>query len=238
MTGWQIGIVVAVTAIGAFVQGSVGFGHNLIAAPILALVDDAFVPGPAIVSATVLTVLMVVRDRRGLHLGEIRYALIGRVPATVLAAFTVALLPERTLAILFAVLVLAAVAITASGAHVRPTRNTLIVAGAVSGYMATSTSIGGPPMAMVYANEDGRRMRGTLAGYFLVGSFLSVAALIPAGGLGRAEVGLTLVAIPGVIIGFFASAMGVRRLDAGRTRPAILAVSALAAVSVLIKTLV
>ena len=237
MSTWQVVIVLLVSALGAFVQGSVGFGHNLIAAPFLALVDERFVPGPAIAAATVLTLLMAVRDRRDLHLGEIRTAMIGRIPATLLAAATVALLPARPLAVLFAVLVLAAVAITASRVRLRPTRNTLLVAGALSGYMATATSIGGPPMAMVYANEHGRRMRGTLAGYFLIGAFFSIAALAVTGSYGTDEIRLTLVAVPGVVAGFAVSAGGARWLDAGRTRPAVLTVSALAALSVLAKTL-
>ena len=237
MTAWEIAIVLGVSLVGAFVQGSVGFGHNLIAAPVLALVDGRFVPGPSIAAATVLTLLMAVRDRRDLHLGEIRIAMIGRIPATVLAAATVALLPARPLAILFALLVLAAVAITASSTRLRPTRNTLLAAGALSGYMATATSIGGPPMAMLYANEEGPRMRGTLAGYFLLGSVVSLLALAVAGSFGTTEVGLTAVAAPGVVLGFLLSGAGARRLDAGRTRPAVLAVSAVAALSVLGKAL-
>lgn len=236
MTFWQLGIILGISAIGAFVQGSVGFGHNLIAAPVLALVDGRFVPGPAIAAATVLTALMAVRDRHGLDLGEIRTAIIGRIPATILAAATVALLPPKALAVLFAVLVLFGVALTASRIRLRPTSRTLLVAGGLSGYMATATSIGGPPMALLYANEEGRRMRGTLAGFFLVGSFLSIGALAVAGSFGRAEVGLSLIAAPGVAAGFLASSFGARFLDAGRTRPAVLAVSAVAALSVLAKT--
>lgn len=237
MTAVELAIVVAVCAAGAFVQGSVGFGLNLIAAPVLALVDERFVPGPAIAAAAVLTGLMAVRDRHGLHLGEIRIALVGRIPATILAAATVALLPERGLAVLFACLVLLAVGIIASGVHVRPTRSTLVGAGALSGYMATATSIGGPPMAMLYANEEGRRMRGTLAGFFLVGTFLSLSALAVAGEFGVEEIRLSLLVVPGIILGYLASGAGARRLDAGHTRPAVLTVSAVSAVLVLVDAL-
>jgi uncharacterized protein len=234
VTAWQLVVVFGVSAIGAFIQGSVGFGHNLVAAPVLALVDERFVPGPAIAAAVVLTGLMAVRDRRGLHLGEVRTAMIGRLPATALAAATVAVLPRSAMALLFAGLVLVAVALTASGLRVRPTRTTLVVAGGLSGYMATSTSIGGPPMAMLYAHEEGRRMRGTLAGFFLVGSFISIAALAVAGSFGATEVVLSLIAAPGVLVGFLVSAVGARRLDLGHTRAAVLTVSALAAVSVML----
>ncbi len=236
MSGWGIALVVIATTVGAYVQGSVGFGHNLIAAPAMAFVDERLVPGPAILGATLLTALMLVRDRDGVHLGEVRTALIGRVPATVLAAVTIAYLPERGLAILFAVLVLGAVGMSASGVHLRPTPRRLLAAGALSGFMATTTSIGGPPMAMLYANEDGRRMRGTLAGFFLVGSFLSIAALIVTGTFDGESLRLSAIQVPGIVVGFTASAGGARRLDAGHTRVAVLAVSVLGAVSVLAKT--
>ncbi|MDE0803279.1 MAG: sulfite exporter TauE/SafE family protein [Acidimicrobiales bacterium] len=237
MSGWGIALIVVATMTGAFVQGSVGFGHNLIAAPAMAFVDDRLVPGPAILGATVLTGLMLIRDRHGVHLGEVRTALIGRVPATIVAALTVAYLPDRSLAVLFAVLVLVAVAISATGVHLRPTSSRLLGAGALSGFMATTTSIGGPPMAMLYANEDGRRMRGTLAGFFLVGSFLSVGALVVAGEFGAESLRLSLLQVPGIVAGFVASTLGARRLDAGHTRTAVLGVSVLGAGSVLVKTL-
>ncbi len=237
MSGWGIALVIGATVLGAFVQGSVGFGHNLIAAPAMAFVDDRFVPGPAILGAMMLTALMLVRDRNGVHLGEVRTALLGRVPATVLAAATVVFLPERGLAVLFAALVLVAVGISASGVHLRPTPPRLFGAGALSGFMATTTSIGGPPMAMLYANEEGRRMRGTLAGFFLVGSFLSVGALVAAGQFGVESARLSMLQAPGIVVGFAASTFGARHLDAGHTRPAVLAVSVVGAVSVLAKTL-
>ncbi len=234
-----IGIVavLVVAAIGAFVQGSVGFGHNLVAAPVYALVDERFVPGPAIASAGVLVILVALRDRRGLHLGEVGTALIGRVPGTLLAAVAVALLPATGLAVFFAFTVLVAVAITAWGAGVRPTRTTLIGAGALSGFMGTATSIGGPPMAMLYAGEEGRRMRGTLAGFFITGIVMSLVALVATGSFGAEEARLSLLPVPGIVVGFAFSAWGARRLDAGHTRPAVLAVSAVSAVSVLAKTL-
>lgn len=92
-------------------------------------------------------------------------------------------------------------------------------------------------MAMLYANEEGRRMRGTLAGFFLVGSFLSVGALVVAGSFDGESVRLSLLQVPGIAAGFVASTIGARRLDAGHTRPAVLAVSVVGALSVLAKTL-
>lgn len=80
-------------------------------------------------------------------------------------------------------------------------------------------------------------MRGTLAGFFLVGTFLSLSALAVAGEFGVEEIRLSLLVVPGIILGYLASGAGARRLDAGHTRPAVLTVSAVSAVLVLVDAL-
>ena len=82
-------------------------------------------------------------------------------------------------------------------------------------------------MAMLYASQTGRYLRGTLAGFFLVGIGMSLTALVATGSFGVEELRLALLPIPGIAVGFAVSTHGARYLDAGRTRPAILAVSAL-----------
>ncbi|MDQ3385935.1 MAG: sulfite exporter TauE/SafE family protein, partial [Actinomycetota bacterium] len=46
MSAWGSALVIVAVLVGALVQGSIGFGLNLIAAPVLALVDPDLVPGP------------------------------------------------------------------------------------------------------------------------------------------------------------------------------------------------
>lgn len=237
MTTLDILIAVVAVGVGAFVQGSVGFGMNLIAAPVLLLVDERFVPGPAIAASTVLVILVAVRDRRGLHLGEVATAMWGRVPATILAGITIAVLPARPMAIVFAVLVLVSVGIVASGVRLEISNRNLVIAGALAGYMGTATAIGGPPMAMLYADEQGTRLRGTMSGFFLAGSVITIAVLMAAGELGSDDAGRIAVLVPSTVLGFAASGVGSRYLDRGRTRPAVLAVSGLAAVSVLVRSM-
>ena len=61
-----------------------------------------------------------------------------------------------------------------AGARYRP--DNLVAAGAVSGVMGTATSIGGAPMALIWQGHQGRRLRGTMSAFFMVGSAISVAA--------------------------------------------------------------
>jgi uncharacterized membrane protein YfcA len=103
--------------------------------------------------------------------------------------------------------------------------------------MATAAGLGGPPVALVYQRQPGLRLRGTLAAYFIVGTVFSLVALAWAGRFGIEEMRLSGLLIPGTVLGYFLSRPAAAYLDGGRTRAAVLAVSALAAVSVIVAVL-
>ncbi len=67
---------------GAAVQGSVGFGLNLLAAPLLVLIDARLVPGPVLVAAIALVAVMSWRERHAIDFGGLRWALLGRLAGT------------------------------------------------------------------------------------------------------------------------------------------------------------
>lgn len=229
--------VAVAVLLGAVVQGSIGFGLNLIAAPVLALVDPTLVPGPAIVIAFVFTLLQVVRERRSIDLSSVRWAFLGRLPGSAVGALAVAVLSPRALSLGIAAAVGLAVAVTASGVHVAPTRTILLGAGALSGLMGTASSIGGPPMAMALHGTGGASMRGTLSAFFLLGSALSVAVLSAVGEFGTGDVVASAVLLPPLVVGFLASRLVAPHVDAGRLRAAVLVVSSLAALSVVASAL-
>src|SRR3979409_692120 len=95
------------TGIGACAQGLVGFGANLIAAPILVLIDDRFAPGPINIASALLNILLVLRARRARLPSDplVRFAMVGEVPGTILAGVVLSVLAARGLSIAFAVLV-------------------------------------------------------------------------------------------------------------------------------------
>jgi uncharacterized membrane protein YfcA len=227
-----------VVAVGACIQGSVGFGLNLVAAPVLAVIDPRLVPGPALVAALVLTLLVAVRDRASVDVRGIGWAFGGRVPGTVAGAAAVALLPGRRLELAFACAVLLAVALSAHGWHLPRTRATLFGAGALSGLMGTVSSIGGPPMALVYQRSPGAELRATLSSFFVVGAALSIGMLALVGRFGWTELRASAFLLPALGVGFFASRYTAHLLDRGLVRPAVLVLSAGAALAVLVRALV
>ena len=229
-----LALVVGALLVGAVVQGSIGFGLNLIAAPVLALVDPDLVPGPAIVLAFVLTLLVAGREWRDVDLRDVQWAFLGRIPGSLAGAAAVAVLSPRSLSLAIGVTVLVAVAITATGFHVTPTRSVLVGAGAVSGLMGTASSIGGPPMAMALHGSGGAAMRGTLSAFFVLGTVVSVLLLVAVGEFGTSDVVASVALLPPVLVGFAASRFVAPHVDGARLRTGVLVLSTLAAASVIV----
>jgi uncharacterized protein len=235
VSGLDIAIATLAVAVGACAQGVLGFGLGLVAAPVLAMVDTDLVPGPLLFVGVPLTVMVALRERGSLDFHGVRWALVGRIPGTVAGAVAVSALPERPLAILLALVVLTAVLLSLGGWRVRPTPGTLVTAGTASGFMGTATSIGGPPMAIVYQRRAGPELRATLAAYFLVGAAFSLALLAVAGEFRGPELVHGLVLLPGVLVGFACSRLAAPLLDRGYTRAAVLSFSSASALALLIQ---
>ena len=235
MTPADFAVVIIAMGIGAVLQASVGYGMALIAGPCLVLIDPRFAPGPLLASSVVLSLLMANREKQSIDLWGLKWALAGRIPSAFLGAAILAAIPEEYMIVTFGGLVLLAVAMSASGLRFPPGKVVLLSAGVLSGLMGTIASIGGPPVALVYQDAPGDRLRATLSGYFIVGAVISIIALAGIGRFGMAEVWLSLVLLPSVLAGFALSSRVVPLLDRGYTHTAVLVVAALSGLVVIIQ---
>ncbi|GLU48990.1 sulfite exporter TauE/SafE family protein [Nocardiopsis ansamitocini] len=197
-------VLIAGTAVllGALVQSGAGLGLGLIAAPVVSMLDPSLMPGSMLVATAVLPMLTIGSEWRHVDFRGVSWALAGRMVGTVAGVWVVAVLSPRTLGIAVGILVLVAVALTVSTVRLRPTPRTLSVAGTISGVTGTATSIGGPPIALVYQHETGPRVRATLGGYFIVGALVSLVALAVGGQLQLRELLVGCVFVPFTIAGF------------------------------------
>ncbi|SEH47945.1 hypothetical protein SAMN04489835_0288 [Mycolicibacterium rutilum] len=228
ITGYVI--VAATILLASALQASIGFGIGLLSAPIIALVDPGLIPGTLIMIATLVTLLVVVRERESIDLHGTGWALLGRVPGTIAGALLLLVLPARGLAIMLAGVVLAGVAMTSFGWIPAARRRNVVLAGAASGVLGTATAIGGPPMALVWQRNEGARLRGTMSGFFLVGSLLSIAALAATGAVTGHTLVMFAVFVPAALAGYVVSRGLNRVLDPNRLRWVAIVVSALGAV--------
>lgn len=218
---------------GACLQGVAGYGIGTLSAPLLFLISPAFLPGVMIVNAVLLNILMLMRNRTSITLRPVRYAIGGSLIGIALASVTLTALTPRGFELAFGAIILLAVSLSVVGLKPQLSAGNSLVAGGVSGYMGTITAVGGPPMALIYQNENGPRVRANLSAFFVFSSLATVAALVPAGYIGVEELKLVLLTFPGVVIGFWLSKFLIHRLPFDALRPIILAIAGLAGVSAL-----
>jgi uncharacterized protein len=237
MTTWAVFAVLAVAVTtGGVVQGAVGLGLGLVAAPVATLVDPDLMPGVMLWLAAAYPVLTLAREGRSTDWRGLTWAFAGRLPGTVLGVAVVAVVSARLLSLLVGLVVLVAVVLTWQVVALPMRWDVLVGAGVVSGVMGTATSIGGPPLALVYQHVTGARLRATMATYFFVGALLSLLGLAFVGELDAVDGLWALGLAPFLVLGFLLADTVRRHVDAGRTRGAVLSVCAVSAVALVVRS--
>lgn len=231
-------LLALVILVAACLQASIGFGMGMLAAPFIALIDASLLPVLVIVLAMVVTLIVVVLDRGSLDLRGAGWALAGRVPGSVAGAWLLTIMSTAVLSWSVAAVVLLGVVVSLRGWRPRVTRSTQALAGAMSGVMGTTTSVGGAPMAIVWQGSEGPRLRGTMSAFFLVGSSLSLVALFLWGEVPSHALVTAGMLVPFVIVGVVLSRYVNRFLNRRRIRAVALTASALGAVTLIVTRLV
>jgi uncharacterized membrane protein YfcA len=227
----------ALAAAAAFVQAGFGVGFGLVAAPLLALLDPALAPAPVIWLGATTAALSAWRERAGIVWGEVGTGLAGRVAGVALATAVLAALPDReAFAALFGALTLAAVALSAAGWRMRFSRGRLVGMATLSGLMGTITSIGAPPMAILYAERAPAAARPTLQAFFALGAGASLVGLHASGWADWRDPARALLLAPGMLAGVALARRHADRLER-RWRPALLALAGCAAAALVARGL-
>ena len=223
--------------IGAVVQGSVGFGANIVAVPVITVLEPDALPATLALVVIPLVAVMAIRERHALDRRGVTWITVGRIPGTIVGAVVVAAISPDTLSVLLGGGVLLAVAMSTLTASIQVNRVTATTAGFASGAMGTATSIGGPPLALLYQHHEGPVLRATLAVAFAVGTVLSLTGLAIAGAIEPWHVVLASALLPGLLAGLAVSRLLVDRLDRAWLRPAVLCFAAATAVIAIIRGL-
>lgn len=230
--------VLAITlVVGAAVQGLVGLGLGLVAAPVTTMLEPRLMPDLLLWLAMLLPVVSLLREREHIDWRGLGWSLTARVPGTVVGVYLVGIFSARTLGVAVGVMVLLSVAVTARAVVLPVNRVSLTLAGFASGITGTATSIGGPPMAVLLQHRSPLQIRTTLAVYFLLGAALSLAGLAVTGSLEWPTFLLAMLLVPCLVLGFALSRLLHRFLPREHVRPAVLAVCAASAAVLLVRSL-
>jgi len=230
-------LALVITTFGSALQGTIGFGLGLIGVPLLVILNPVYVPGPVLLSALCLTILISRREQHAISMKEIKWAVAGRICGAVIGSFLLTIIPQKSISVLFGAMILLAVIISFSGMKLDLNAVNLLGAGTVSGIMGTTSAIGGAPMALIYQHQKGPRIRGSLSTIFIFGTIISLSSLIVIHRFGLKEIYAAVTLIPGILLGFFLSKRLARILDRGYIRPAVLIASALSSLIVILKNI-
>ncbi|MEV0613305.1 sulfite exporter TauE/SafE family protein [Nonomuraea sp. NPDC050404] len=221
--------------VGAIVQGGVGFGLGLVAAPLLTMLAPDLMPGAIQVVNLTLPLFTLATEWRKVDWPGLGFAVLGRLPGSAIGAVIVVYVSVYTRGILVAVMVLIAVVLTARALSMPRNGYTITSAGFVSGITGTATGIGGPPIALVYQNAKGPQIRATLAMFFFLSAAQSLIILQFVGELPLQALTVGGVLIVPMVLGFLVSGPLRRYLDGGKVRVAVLVVAAASAVALILQ---
>ncbi len=188
--------------IAALVQTSTGMGFAMIAAPLLALVNISFVPGPMLFINLFLSVFMLGDGRSHVVRREILALGPAILVGTLISAAILSRIPGYRLAVVFASLILLAVAISIFAKAPPFTSRNLSICGVAVGIMGSTSGIPGAPLVIMYQNEPLEKTRPTMA---LVFTFSYITSLCALAYVGVFNVRLALdglMLFPGLLIGY------------------------------------
>jgi len=222
--------------VGATVQGLVGLGLGLVAAPVAMLLEPGLMPDLLLWLAMFLPVAMLAREHAEIDWPGLGWSLAARVPGTVVGVALVATFSTASLGVAVAVIVLLSVLLTARAVVLPVTRATLVGAGFTSGITGTASSIGGPPLTILLQHRSPRQIRTTLAVYFLVGGAMSLVGLAVGGRLELHSFVVALLLAPCLFVGLGLARALQGVVPSDRIRAVILVVCAASATVLLARS--
>jgi uncharacterized membrane protein YfcA len=222
--------LVAATAvsIGSVVQGSVGFGLNLVAAPFVAIVVPAAIPATLVLVALPLALGTFRREHEAVERGALSWMLLAAVPGTLVGLVIVGRVDAADLGILVGGVTIAGVVLSAVSPRIVITPATALAAGFASTVFGTASSVGGPPVALLFQHHEGPAARSTLSAFFAATAVLALLGYVATGHITLDQLLLAVTLLPFMVGGLWTSRHLHGLVDAGWLRPAVLALSALA----------
>ncbi|WP_261874787.1 sulfite exporter TauE/SafE family protein [Vibrio rarus] len=199
--------------LGAFVQTSIGFGLAIVSAPLLFHLSVEYIPTPICLVGLFISVITALKYRTNISIGGLKMALYARVPGSIVGGIILLYVSASMLSLALGVFVLMAVLISALPFRMEPTGKRMLVAGFLSGFMGTSSGIGGPPMALLLQHQDANNLRGNLSAFFVFSSIISLLVLMAVGRFTQQHLIMTIPLIPSAFLGYWSAMRCVKYLS-------------------------
>jgi len=233
----ELVVSAAAVLLGAIVQGSIGVGLNIVAAPFVALVIPEALPATLVLVAVPLAVSTLVREHDAVDRIALWWLLAGALPGTLLGLLIVEATDTTTLTVIVASTVLGGVLLSVVAPPVPTNRGTALTAGFVSNVFGTATAVGGPAVALLFQHRTGPTTRSTLGAFFATSAALSIVGYLATDAINGDQVLFALALAPFMVVGLWTSRHFHVHVDRGWLRPAVLSLSAIAGIAALVRTL-
>ncbi|HWR42265.1 sulfite exporter TauE/SafE family protein [Sporomusa sp.] len=211
-----------VLILSSFLQTTTGFGYAIITAPLLALVLGAKETVMLVMLTGLIVRLFLIRAIKNegsfkAILPLITASVFGAIPG----AYVMTIISSDGLKIFIGIVLLIATATMWKNCTIRVRHQKFVetIVGALSGFLATTTSINGPPIVLYYLNSNAEEnkvvFRANLTRYFLLINIASIIISYFAGTFKIEELWTyVLFSIPALYIGFYLGEKFFHRINA------------------------
>ena len=220
--------------VAAFVQGSVGIGFALIAAPVLGVLEPSLLPVTVLILMIPLNMLVSHNERSHIEWSSVSWVTFGRFLGTFLGVWLIVVLATDQLKMAVGVFTILAAAIALFMPKFTPNKKLSINVGVVTGITETSTGIGGPPLALYYQFASAPVLRSSVAVCFLFGELLSLVFLAAANKISVEHLVMTGYLLPFLVVGTLLARFTHNLLNAKLLRMSVLVFSLISGVYLLL----
>ena len=218
-----------------FVQSVTGFGFALVAAPLLLFVfEPKSVVVINIILGGILCALILFRSRQHVDVRRVALLCAGSIFGIPLGAYVLSSIDPSIIKLVIAILIIPFSIFLLLGHSHRFGKDSLGcgLAGSISGALAASTSLGGPPVVLFLLNQGlvKQQFIGTLVAFFLFLASVSVGAFSLMGMVTNDLLMKVIVLLPALVVGFYAGTKVLPKINAAlfrRIATSIVCISAL-----------
>ena len=206
----------------SFLQTATGFGYAIITAPLLALVlDPKETVMITMLTGLIIRLMMMKTTHNEGSFKAISPLIMASILGAIPGAYCMSIVSGELLKLFMGIVLLLFTLLLWKNYHITIQNQTFAkaIAGSISGFLATTTSINGPPIILYYLNakaeENKNVLRGNLTRYFLLINIASIIISYIAGTLNMGELWLSiLLSIPALYIGFYLGEKFFHRINA------------------------
>lgn len=212
------GLALGAVFLAALVRGTAGFGFALVLAPIMLLVLEPKSVVPVnLLLASLSNIVVVSTSFRRVDLGRLLPMVAGSLAGVPLGVLIIKGISPATLEVLIGgVTVFFAVPLLLGVSRAFPwEKRAASAAGFLSGILAGSTSLGGPPVVLFMHNQKWRKdmIHPSLAAYFMFASTASLVGLAVSGLVGTRILITAASLSPGLLVGVSLGMLAFRRIN-------------------------